>query len=238
MEKLRTVQYYKNMLQEEPLNSNIMSMLAFSYMEQLDYETALYWFKKAVKATPNVQNLNNLGWYLLEEYGASNENSQLKLNDRIRYALETLEYAIKLNNQEYEQPYFGLALACYELDEKDRALKNIKKAIKIKGDYFNQNLLAVILFETGKIEEATNNFLSAYQSQPEGYRIYEAYYWYGLCLKRLGKDEEACQVAINVMKNEELMGYITENEDGYKYNVQDKPEIAVSCHFINCPICT
>lgn len=181
-----------------------------------DYDSALYWFKEAVRITPNTKNLNNLGWFLLEEYRVNKENCGLTWEERIQEAIKTLEIAIALPNTNCKQPYFALAFAYYQINNNVKAKENIEKAVAIKQDYFSNNFLAVLLFESKKIEEAAKWFLLAYQSQPETFRIYDAYYWYGFCLQKLGRIEEAQEVALDIIKNDELKNYITNSKGVYK----------------------
>lgn len=237
METLKTSNFYKNILKDQPTNSEIISLLAFAYMNEGNDDNALYWFKEAVRITPNTKNLNNLGWFLLEEYGVNKKNCRLTWEERIQEAIKTLEIAITLPNTDYTQPYFALAFAYYQINNNLKAKENIRKAIAIKQDYFSNYLHAILLFESGNIKEAAKWFLLAHQSQPKEFTIYDAYYWYGFCLQKLGENEEAQNVALDIIKNVEFKEYITKSQGVYSFNPPDEPEISTMCNFIECPIC-
>lgn len=239
MGNLKSIDYYQQKINKDPSNSFNMNMLAFEYMNQYNHKKALFWFREAAKQTQDVMNLSNLGWYLLEGYSITEGKRNLKWRDRLKEAIEVLEQATQIT-EDYQEPYFALALAYYHSDKKVKAKKTIEKAISIKSNYFNQNFLAVMLLESGEIEVAADWFLKAYNTQPEGYKIYEAYFWYGVCMERLNNDIEAQKVAeklLHLQNNEEIRNRIIGSKGCYKYHMQDEPEIAIICNFINCPIC-
>lgn len=237
MKPLKSINYYKNILENQPTNSDVTSLLAFAYMNEGDYDSALFWFKETVRLNPNTKNLNNLGWFLLEEYGVNKNKCRLSWKERITEAIKILEIAIALSNANYNQPYFALAFAYYQINNTVKAKENIEKAIAIKQDYFSNNFLAILMFEFGEIEEAAKWFLLAYQLQPEQSKIHDAYYWYVFCLQKLGKVAKAQEVALVIKNIDGLKDYLKNTQGIFKFSPPHTPEISTKCNFIECPVC-
>ena len=236
MNELKFVEFYLAKLENEPKKAELMEQLAFSYLSKnTDHESSLHWFTEAVEFDPSIENLTNLGWFLIEEYGTNTNKVKLTRTRKYKLATEALKQAIQ-QEPKIETPYFVLAVAYYFQDNYDKAEENLRKAVMIQPNYFNQNLLGLLLFKKGRFEEASKYFYDAYYSQEDDFEMTEAYYSYGMCLEKLDRYEEAQAVSEILFPNDEMTFGDIES-DGVLIFDQEEPDLVLRCCFINCPIC-
>jgi tetratricopeptide (TPR) repeat protein len=150
--------YFTTAVEINPSESQIYGILATCYNEKEDEETALQMIDKAVELDPEDFNANLTAGQLYENSG-SPEKAQMFYEKAV---------AIDPSNSRAVRL---LAQNCYDLDLKDKALEIYENAILsevdniVKADlYFN---LGVLNLQMGDLNKAEDNFLTAYDLNPE-----------------------------------------------------------------------
>ena len=170
-------------------DTRLLNWAGIMSLETHDIDHAYKMFRVAARISPNVQALNNLGYFYLYEYGD------------VEKALEVLEKAAKLTSKS-EFTYSLLGEAYLESKEFAKAERAFKIAINLKTTRENQNNLGASVYRQGKIVEATSWFQKACEFETGEGLNWQSRLNYGVCLAQTGQLEKAEEIAF------ELINYV------------------------------
>lgn len=194
----------KSDLVKDPLNERLMCKLASIEQEMRNPEEALRILRRAVEVSCTVISLNNLGCFYLHE-GVPYKKHWMYAEDK---AIDILEEAIGLNPVSHF-PFSALGEAYLKKDRYKEAATILEKAISIKETVISTYNLGVALFYMHEYEKASVCFLKAYRlrniddSENVADCSYQAYLNYALCMAKLGRKQQAEEVAEYLLNTEE-----------------------------------
>ncbi|WML49996.1 tetratricopeptide repeat protein [Neobacillus sp. PS3-34] len=197
-------------LKQESNNTNLINDFAIALMESRDYEGALLQFKRAVKIKPNIQSLNNLGYFYYTE-GEPTDDGHWKYEEK--KAIEVLERAIELKPSSYF-PYNLLGEIYTSNGNYKRAIELLLMAISIQPTIENLNNLGVCYYKKSMLKEAAGSFKKAYSARRKDNLSLHPLLGYGICIAKLGGRDEALKIAKELLiENEKLEDRFDRIED-------------------------
>lgn len=144
-----------------------------------EYDHALVDFDKALSMDSSSPEAWHGKGYALNGLGC-NEYEEKKFTDATAHfeeAKECLEKAIQLNSSFYLDAYIDLAFSENMLNNPDKALELIDRAIKIYPNNAEAiNLKGTILYRQSKYDEAIKFYREAARKDPENFNA-----WWDLC---------------------------------------------------------
>ncbi|NLO90397.1 MAG: tetratricopeptide repeat protein, partial [Elusimicrobia bacterium] len=175
-----------------------------------DYEEALSWCEKLVKAEPakaeNWTLLGGINWAGRNQSAARRaydkaleldpdnadalyqSASMLSMLDPDKSA-EYLNRLIKLNPPNVPEVHYKLALVCYKLGKYDDAVRNLQRAVELAPDYMEARYMLAQFYESrGSTESALGVYLQAADRDPNNPAVLSHI---GGMLMSSGKDAEA-----------------------------------------------
>lgn len=113
---------YKNLLNENPNDANILNLLGLLYISKQKFEPAVSYLSRAFVLKKDVYIAANLG----KAYYMNNQaDSAVKI------------FNLALNIQQNDDLYYSLAIAYKKLNDYESAIKSYKKAIEINPEKYN-----------------------------------------------------------------------------------------------------
>jgi protein O-GlcNAc transferase len=167
---------YKNILKEQPANSDILHMLGVLFCQRADYDLAIKYIRKALQLKPaNAEAYCNLG-VAHQERG--------ELDEAIVHYQKAIEF-----NPSFVKAYSNLGNALMEKGLLDEAIVHYQKAIELNPSFVKAySNLGNALREKGQIDEAISYCKKAIDIDPS---FAEAYCNMGVALREKGQLDKA-----------------------------------------------
>jgi tetratricopeptide (TPR) repeat protein len=163
-----------------PSNLDFKFLLAYNFINQIDYESSLILIKELVKNNPeNAHFLLSLSYIndMIGNYSTAAEiidallllqpDNDVYLNNKGFNLVRQTKYVESISffeqsiqkNPVFSYPWNNLGFAKYKLGETDNAISNIDKSIELdKSNAYAYKNKGIIYFELGNKEEALKNF--------------------------------------------------------------------------------
>ena len=145
-------------------------------------------FNKPLEAIPHYQRAIELDKQFSEAH-VNLGNVYLSMGE---YPKAIAEYEVALNDMRYATPYIAeanLGWAEYKRGNTEKAIDSIKSAITVNPKFcLGYRNLGQIYEDTGRLEDACTQFSHYREQCPDSA---DAYYRDGLCLAKLGRNDEA-----------------------------------------------
>ena len=201
---------YREILQQEPGNADVLHLLGVLLFQKKDYDAAIDLIKQSIEHDPsNEEAYYNLAG-ILQDVGKLDEaityyqkvidinpdladtynslGAVLQRKGQLDDAIADFRKAIELNPG-LAMTHFNLGYALQQKGQLDDAIASYRKAIEIKPDfddaYYN---LGVVFQAQGRLDEATANYCKAIHHNPENADVHNNL---GLLFKEKGQHDAA-----------------------------------------------
>jgi len=210
----KAIEIFKQLIQEEPKNSDPYANIAVIKKIQEDYKGSFEYLKRAIDLNPNNSQYHaNMG-NLFRDVG------------NFKNAINAYATAIKLNPKD-AMNLNNLGIVYEKMGDDNKAIIAYKEAVRRDGSFAKAvNNIGVILYKQKKYQEASDIFTIALKTDPEYYDVYSNK---GACLNKLKKYTEAIIDLQKAIKhNPKNAGPYTNL--GNVYYKQDKYKDAIKQH--------